>query len=145
MKSMKRRQKKFSINYPKPRFLTQYKKKKALLRNSEEELFSLHAAGRTRTGMVARLILSQVRLPIPPQRQGYELLPFLICLNIIAQGIEKSNSFLNLFWQFCFGKKSGNEERGDVLWQRINNTKKGVEKLGFSHTFHKNNFFGEKR
>ena len=30
----------------------------------------LNAAGRTRTGTVARLILSQVRLPIPPQRQG---------------------------------------------------------------------------
>ena len=28
----------------------------------------LNAAGRTRTGTVSRLILSQVRLPIPPQR-----------------------------------------------------------------------------
>ena len=28
------------------------------------------AAGRTRTGMVSRLILSQVRLPIPPQRHN---------------------------------------------------------------------------
>ena len=68
-------------------------KRKALLRNSEEELFS-YAAGRTRTGTVARLILSQVRLPIPPQRQGMSYYLFLICLIIVAYENKKSNSFL---------------------------------------------------
>ena len=43
--------------------------------------FFAYAAGRTRTGTVARLILSQVRLPIPPQRQGHELLPICIDYN----------------------------------------------------------------
>ena len=46
--------------------------------------FFLYAAGRTRTGTVARLILSQVRLPIPPQRHAYELLP--ICNDYIITG-----------------------------------------------------------
>ena len=55
-----------------------------------------YAAGRTRTGTVARLILSQVRLPIPPQRRSYELLPICNDYNSIA----KKN--LQVFFQWKF-------------------------------------------
>lgn len=44
--------------------------KKDLHQRSFLQIFFSYAAGRTRTGTVIhRLILSQVRLPIPPQRQ----------------------------------------------------------------------------
>mgnify|MGYP000529646651 CR=1 FL=1 len=61
--------------------------------------FLLSAAGRTRTGMVSRLILSQVRLPIPPQRLICGLQIFHRPFFIITQSFLLCKFFFGLHSQ----------------------------------------------
>ena len=74
-------------------FLIDYRTKKAVSKSLSKLLFS-NAAGRTRTGTVSRLILSQVRLPIPPQRHIMSYYLFALCLNILTQALQICKVFL---------------------------------------------------